>query len=153
MLPNTISNPIATLQHLLEFLTGSQLIDLVTNPDGSTIRLDWQLPAKTKMFWLTRILRLVLMGQPNLFYLSYPQTTSDRPPITAREKILSKNLILQGAQMSGSQALILYGHSAQPVEAGELHLNLKNYQLYDDQYGRIDVADFLLRLRSPVKAD
>ena len=153
MLPNSISNPVTTLQHVLEFLTGSQITDIVTSDDGSTIRLDWQLPAKTKISWPTRILRLVLIGQPKLFYLSYTQNTADRQPITKRESILSKNLILQGARIGGPQTLILYGHSPQQVEAGELHLNFKNYQLYDDQYGRISAPDVLLRLSGQTKTD
>ncbi len=153
MLPNSISNPVTTLQHLLEYLTGSQLMDIVTSPDGSTIRLDWQLPAKTKISWPTRILRLVLMGQPKMFYLSYTQNTADRQPIIERESIISKNLILQGARIGGPQTLILYGHSPQRVEAGELHVNLKNYQLYDDQYGRINAPDVLLHLSGQAKKD
>lgn len=149
MLPNSISNPVNSLQSLLELLTGSQLTDLVTSPDKSTIRLDLQLSPRIKLLGTSNILRLVLTGQPEVFYLSYTQTLTDRQPITEEENIRSKNLILQGARLSGPQTLIVYGHSPQQLEAGELHLNFKNFQLYDEQYGRIQAADLLLRLNNP----
>ena len=146
MLPNSISNPVNSLQSLLELLTGSQLTDLVTSSDRSTIRLDWQLPSAINSPGPNSILWLVLIGHPEVFYLSYTQAIADRQPISDEKSIRSKNLVLQGARVSGSQTIIVYGHSPQQVEAGELHLIFKNFNLYDEQYGRIQAADLLQQL-------
>ncbi|QNF34520.1 hypothetical protein HUW51_17970 [Adhaeribacter swui] len=146
-LPELCTNPELVLPAILEHLTGCPLLAMVANPDSSNVRIDWQTFATNTTPWLTDVLRLVLHGKPEIYYLSYTATTANRIPLSEPSKIVAHNLTLQGATLVNSHKLILYCNSSKQIEAGELHVTFIHYQLYDDQFGRINPKNLLLRLK------
>jgi hypothetical protein len=99
----------------------------------------------------SRHLHLVLSGCTHLFYLSYRQTQENRIPIENPEVIFSRELILQGIELSNRESVlsntkegfILYCSSDfSLVEAGELHFKARGFQVYDQEFGRVSYPEF-----------
>ncbi|QMU28547.1 hypothetical protein [Adhaeribacter radiodurans] len=83
----------------------------------------------------TAIIRVVLTGNPTLFYTSYTETSAARRKVTDPVTILSSEPELLGAIASGPHTLVLFCRSRHIIAAGELHLSFTNFNLYDEDYG------------------
>ncbi len=89
------------------------------------------------------IIRLVLTGNPQVYFLSYLQVAAQRERITEPKLILENNLLVQGVAAPEKQKIILYGGSPNQVAAGELHLSFSSFTLYDEHYGKLDPIRFI----------
>ena len=88
-------------------------------------------------------INLVLEGCRELYYLSYTQTLDARTRQTQAEDIFEKALVIGGAENRSFNHFVIYCHSALPVvEAGELHITCKNFEMYDQEFGILNYKDF-----------
>ena len=134
-------NNIADISEIIYRLRGSQ-IQKYTLGSG-TLRLVLFTSVSNFLKPPSACINLVLTPCPEIYYLSYTQVLEARIAQHDLEQIFGKGLMIQGVEQTSKTHLIIYCNSYQnTLEAGELHLEAANWQLYDAEFGRISFAAF-----------
>ncbi len=122
-------------------LQSDKIIDY--NYDGKTLRLVVESVMASNFIQGTDVLNLVLTNCTEVFYLSYTQSLENREIQDVPDQIFSKGLAVQGVECREITHFIIYCNSyLNTVEAGELHVTATGFQLYDQEFGRINLNTF-----------
>lgn len=139
---NTRRMAIESLQETINRLVNGTIIGF--SHDGKTLRLEIEIPVASYILPDSQYINLVLQNCPSVSYLSYTQPVAGRNELRDLTQIFSKSLVIQGVEGRLNYYYLIYCNSAlNKLEAGELHLRTSAFQLYDQEFGRVDIPTFL----------
>lgn len=126
---------------LFRRLIGGCIVDYA--PGAENLRLTVTSPAAALLSPGQEAIQVVLEQCQNLCYLSYTQTQEERIVQQDFDAIFSQDLQILGVEERPGNHLILFCSTCLDVlEAGELHFSVRDFRLYDQEFGHLSYERF-----------